>query len=124
MDEALHALLLANAAITARVGQRVYWGEAKQGDPLPAVVLTIISAVDHAHMSGGGYIVYRVQVDCIGADRPGARLLSRDVMAAINRTRNGSIRFIQSDGERETVGDAAGQRAFVVQQDYLITWRA
>lgn len=124
MDEALHALLLANAALTARVGQRVFWGEAKQGEALPAVVLNIISAVDHAHMSGGGYIVYRVQIDCIGVDRPAARLVSRDVTAAINRTRNGSIRFVQSDGERETVGDAAGQRAFVVQQDYLITWRA
>lgn len=48
----VRARLLADAAITAEVGTRVYWGERPQADPLPAIVLTTVSdprpfCIDH-----------------------------------------------------------------------------
>ena len=45
MEEALVAYLLANAGLTAIVGNRINWTTRPQGAAVPAVVLTKVSGV-------------------------------------------------------------------------------
>lgn len=124
MDEALFALLTGSSAVQSIVADRVFWGIAPQGQPLPYVVMNIISATDNPHMQGaGGFWQYRVQIDSYAEDRPTARTLSRAVRGELNGTRNGEIRLILFDAERETYESGAADRPFGFSQDFIITWR-
>lgn len=124
MDEALHALLVADTAISARVGGRVFWGMATQGAALPALVLTIVSGADTPHLTGtDGLWRYRVQVDCYGLDRPSARLLSRDVISLLNGYAGGGFNFIGLDAMREDFEDAAADQPTRFILDFNIIWR-
>ena len=124
MDEALHALLLANTALTARVGQRIYWGEAKQGEALPAVVLNIVGGADQPHLTGtDGLWRYRVQADCYGLDRPTARLVSRDMISLLHGYTGGGFNAIFLDSQREDDDSAAPDRPTRFMLDFNIIWR-
>lgn len=125
MDEAFQALLLADAAIAARVSDRVYWGQAPQGAALPAIVMNIISGADTPHLTGtDGFWRYRVQVDCYGLNRPTARLLSRDVVALLNGYTGGWFNavFLAGTGPDE-IEDAAAGRPSRISLDFNIIWR-
>lgn len=124
MDEAFWALLAGIPAVQAEVADRIYWGVAPQVAMPAYLVLTVVSSVDHPHMQGaGGFWQYRVQVDCIGADRPAARALSRAVRSALNGTVSGEIRLILFDAEREDFEGGASGRPYRFSQDYIVTWR-
>ncbi len=124
MDEAFHALLVADPAIAARLGDRVFWGVAAQGVALPALVLTIVSGADAPHLTGtDGLWRYRVQVDCYGLNRPSALLLSRDVTALLNGYAGGGFNCIFLDATREDFEDAAADRPTRVSLDFTIIWR-
>lgn len=124
MDEALFALLTGSTAITARVGSRVHWGMAPQGTALPALVLNIISGADTPHLTGtDGFWRYRVQIDCYGADRPSARLLSRDVINLLNGHTGGWFNAVFLDTVREDFEDAAADRPTRISLDFNIIWR-
>lgn len=124
MDEALQALLLADAAIAARVSDRVYWGLRPQGFPLPAIVMHVISGADAPHLTGtDGFWRYRVQIDCYGADRPAARRLSRDVINLLNGHTGGWFNAVFLDTVREDFEDAAADRPTRISLDFNIIWR-
>lgn len=124
MDEALHALLLADAAIAARIGARAFWGEARQGAELPALVMQIISGADRPHLTGtDGLWRYRVQIDCYGLDRPAARLLSRDVISLLNGFTGGGFNAIFLDSQREDDDNAAPDRPTRIMLDFNVIWR-
>lgn len=124
MDEALFALINSSAAITARISGRVFWGAAKQGASLPALVLNIVSGRDSAQLQGtDGLWRYRVQVDCYGIDRPSARLLSRDVVALLNGYWGSGFNEIFLDAVREEFESAAVNRPSRVSVDFNIIWR-
>lgn len=124
MDEALHALILADAAVAARIGARLWWGAAKQGEGLPAAVMTVISGADSPHLDGTDALWrYRVQIDCYGADRPAARLLSRDMIALLNGYTGGGFNCVFLDSQREDFEDAAVGRPSRVSLDFNIIWR-
>ena len=124
MDDALFALLTGNAAITARVAGRVYWGLMPQGYALPALVLNVISGADAPHLTGtDGFWRYRVQIDCYAPDRPAARLLSRDVINLLNGHTGGWFNAVFLDTVREQFEDAAAGRPSRISLDFNIIWR-
>lgn len=124
MDEALHALMLADAAITAQIAGKVYWGLAPQGTVAPYVTLHRISAQDHAHMQGaGGLMTYRVQVNAFGGDRPTAATVAATIKARLNGTQSGELRLIRFETERDAYSEAAADGLFGIFQDYIVTWR-
>lgn len=124
MDEALFALLTGDAAIAARVSGRIWWGVAQQGSGLPALVLAVISGADAPRLEGtDGFWRYRVQIDCYGADRPAARLLSRDVIALLNGYTGGGFNAVFLDAVREDFEDAAADRPTRILLDFNIMWR-
>lgn len=124
MDEALQALLIGNAALSARIGGRAFWGTAPQGQALPALVLTIVSAQDAPHLNGtDGLWNYRVQIDCYGIDRPAARLLSRDVIDLLNGYSGGGFNAVFIDTVREDFEEAAVDRPTRISLDFNIIWR-
>jgi len=64
MEEALRARLLAIGGLTAIVGNRIDWDERPQGDPLPGMVLYLISDIPEMKLTGPtGWRDARVQCD-------------------------------------------------------------
>lgn len=124
MDEALFALINSTAAITAFVGSRVFWGVAKQGAALPALVLRVVGGSDDPTLLGrDGLWSYRVQIDCYGLDRPTTRLLGRAVTAALSGYSGGEFNDISQIAEREGFEADAANRPFRMILDFNITWR-
>ena len=128
MQEDFWALLTGSSAVTAICGQRIYWGEAPEGEPLPAIVLHIVSGADTPHLRGtDGLWRCRVQVDCYAVDRPSVVSLHRAVVALLNgySTFAGSgITGCFIDSIREDIDGAASSRASRISTDFNITWRA
>ncbi len=129
MEEALTAVLLASAALTGLVGDRVNWNERAQGSALPAVLLQRVSGVrDYTLGAASGLVRSRVQVDCWGADYLGAKRPARAVIAAVSGL-TGTFSGIEVQGcfvenERDLSEEAAGgTRLHRVSLD-LIIWHS
>ncbi|KQO13279.1 DUF3168 domain-containing protein [Sphingomonas sp. Leaf242] len=74
MEEAFRAHLLATAGIAAIVERRVDWGMRKQGDPVSAIALHVISDIPDLTLAGASHWnVARVQADCWGRTFKAAR---------------------------------------------------
>lgn len=87
MREAFRARLVADPAVAAIVGDRVYWSERPQGSPFPAIVLQVISDGRPQHMKGRQAMrPTRIQVDCMATDsevESGEAIRAKLVEAAI-----------------------------------------
>ncbi len=84
MNQALRSRLLEDTAVKALVKTRVDWGVRKQGDPYPAICLTVIS--DPRPQDYKGFVAKRetrVQIDCYAETRATAAALSEAVIAVI-----------------------------------------
>lgn len=82
MEAALRTRLLADADITARVSERIDWTLARQGQPLPSIVLTMVSDPRPQNFSGFEAMRQsRVQVD-VRAETALAALQLRDLVIA------------------------------------------
>ncbi len=80
MEEALRTVLLGTAPLTSHVERRIGWGLRSQGDPLPAVTLTLISSVAGLMMTGSsGWTRARVQADVWGRTYKDARDAAREI---------------------------------------------
>jgi hypothetical protein len=110
MEAALIARLLATAGVTALVSTRINWKRRPQAEPLPAIVLHVVSRIpDVTHGGRSGLIVSRVQVDCWGATFGSAKAVARAVENALTAQTftQGSVRFdaILIDSERDDTTD-------------------
>lgn len=126
MEQALRAYLLADTAIAAVIGTRIYWSQRPQGAALPCIVLNVISSVPTYEYTGGAPIVdARVQVDVYGPDYGAVKSLARLAV-----TRLGGKRVVQSGvnmrffklNERDDRGEAetAGTAVFRISTDYQV----
>lgn len=77
MQQVLANLLLAHAPLQALVGNRIQWDEMGQGQPLPFVVMYVVSGVtDYTYAGPSGYVETRVQFDCRGTTAAEARAVA------------------------------------------------
>lgn len=106
MDELLRARLTSQIA-----GVSVDWGMTAQGIAPPRIVLYRISGGDDYTMTGRtGYTRTRVQMDCYAASVGAAKLLGRQVKAALSGYRSGAIlgAFLQNERDLTPDTDGAG----------------
>lgn len=108
MEEALRALLLADAALAGLVETRVSWGRRPQSQSeLPAIVLQTVSA-RREYVFGGpvNLVPVRVQADIYGATFGTSKLAARALVDLVSgfRGAQGDTLFqgIFVDGERDT----------------------
>lgn len=126
MEEELRALLRATTAITDLCGQRVDWGARAQRDPLPAIVLNVISGAEGFHMNGrDGLFKGRVQVDCYGETYADAKALGRAVRDLLHTYRGGGFELITEISRRDhhEGGTNEATRAFRDGADFNVSWR-
>lgn len=104
MDELLRARLLATVA-----GVPADWGMTAQGVSPPRLVLYRISGGDDYTYAGRtGYTQTRVQIDCYAAGVGAAKLLARQVKAALSGYRLGTILGVFLQNERDLSPDIEG----------------
>lgn len=84
MEEALIAYLLADAGVTAVVGDRVTPGQRQQGGDLPAAVVHLIGADTQYDDAGTtGLVSSLIQVDCWGDTYAAAKQAARAIKTAL-----------------------------------------
>ena len=92
MEEALTARLLGAPALTALVAQRITWGERIKKEPLPAIVLTMVSpGRNYLHNGADPTGNPRIQFDCYANNSSEAKAVAhslRDVLE-IKTTQSG-----------------------------------
>lgn len=102
MEEALRALLLGATAVTSKAGQRVDWGLRPQGQPMPAIALTVINDGAESHsLDGAGVSQALVQVDCYGATYGAAKTLARAVRVLLDGKTTAAFQGIFLNGARD-----------------------
>lgn len=118
MEEAITALLASVA------NGRRYWTRAPQGEAVPYIVLSRISGTpSYTYKGRAGHTSSRVQATCYGGTALDAKMLSRNVIAALDGYRGGMIQgiFVDSDGRDLTAPDAGRAAAlFAVAVDFII----
>lgn len=103
LETAVLLRLSNSAAIADIVGDKIYWDLRNQGDPYPAIVLTLISDPIPQDLNGNiNFRPSRVQVDCYATDQPTNEVLKKAVIAALTPS--------------AIVDDVQFQRAFILNQ--------
>lgn len=123
MEEAFRALLLASSGVTALVSGRVNWGTHPQGQPLPGVVLNVISDTNgHLINAPETLTLARVQVDCWAPTYASAKALGRAARAALDGHRGGKFLGVFLAGARDgrEGGTNEADRPFRVSLDFLV----
>lgn len=88
MEEALIAILLADADVAAQVGTNVHFNARPQGVRGAAITLQRISALHDYHSQGpSGFVSSRVQMDTWSTTYKGAKLASRAAIKALSGIR-------------------------------------
>lgn len=89
MEEVLRAKLLATAALTTIVQQRVDWNARPQGDDLPAVSLELISSLPQITMDGpAAWTRARVQIDVWARTHKSSRDIANIIATALHGFRD------------------------------------
>src|SRR5690625_1103944 len=113
MEEAVIRHLLADAALAAIAGDRVFPGRLPQGIALPGVVLQTINSMPHYADEGEiRYVESRVQLDCWASTYGASKQLARAVKSSLSPvdlapgapvfTAPGiEFQFIELNGERD-----------------------
>ena len=128
MRKALRAKMLANSALAAIVGTRVYNMDTRpQGGALPAVTIRQINgARQYTHDGVGGLVAARVEVNCYGASGADASSLATAARRAIEGngfTLDGeTVHSVMLQGEQDFTGEAeaAGVRVYRVALDFEV----
>lgn len=130
MEEALIARLLAFAGLSALVDDRVWPIERPEGTSLPALTLQVVSPQrTYTHDGASGFYGPRVQFDSWGETYAAAKLVARQVTAALEVTdvEIAGVRFDAAflDAERDMGLDdiPGGDKAFRVSQDFFVWWQ-
>ena len=127
MEEQLRAALLASSGVTALApAPRINWGTHPQGEPLPALVLNVISDAEGLTMQGpDGLSEGRVQIDAYAMTYGEAKTLSRAVRSVLHGYRGGGFRLVQHVATRDSRegGTNEAERPFRVSMDFTTHWR-
>jgi hypothetical protein len=128
MQQAIITRLLADTAVSARVGTRIYPLQRDQGAALPALVVTKISGADDYTMAGpSGLREARVQVDCYSDQTLGAaahwalanavRVAMGGLSATVGATR---LQGVFLDSERDLVEPDEARPLFRTSLDFIV----
>jgi hypothetical protein len=115
------------ALVAGAVAAPVNWVVHPQGQPLPGVVLTVVSASEGMTMQGpDGLSAARVQVDCYAPTYTQAKTTSRAIVAALNGYQGGGFRLVEHVATRDgrEGGTNEAERPFRVSLDFMAHWRA
>jgi hypothetical protein len=127
MKAALRSLLMQTTGVWALAGSRINWVAHPQGEPLPGVVLTLVSDVETLTLDGpAGLSARRVQVDCYADTAKIAGDLADAIRTRLSGYRGGSFRlieFVTASDTREGSSNEA-TRPFRVRMDFIAHWRA
>jgi len=110
MEAALTSLLLADAGLTALVGDRVHWLRLPQEvDVKPYINLQRVSgARDYTMAGASGYAMGRVQADVWGLTYGSVKATAQALLAALSGYRGPTIQGVFVESERDDTGDDAG----------------
>ncbi|WP_370286955.1 DUF3168 domain-containing protein [Pseudooceanicola nanhaiensis] len=125
MEQAFRDILTGDAAVAALATGGVNWGAHPQGQPLPAVVLFLVSGAGGHTLDGPNRLFEgRVQIDCYAQDYGTAKRLSRAVIAALDGHAGGVFQRIfwaSSRDLRDATYSEAAERPFRMSLDFLVT---
>lgn len=123
------AALLADGPLAALVGRRISWSLRPQGEPVPALVLTVVSRRRDALMTEPGRLNdYRIQVDAYAGGYARAKAVARVALAAFGALTapfQGAFLLTERDLPDLSAGPQAGvaRTLFRASQDIEIWWR-
>lgn len=129
MEEALSDHLLAQAGLTALVGNRITWARRPQGSASPAIVLHVIDRLPQYTMAGPSDATsQRIQTDIWADSFADAKAVARQLTAALSGAHPtvGDVEFLGSfkEGERDSFEQGAGDEAlYRVGMDFIIWTR-
>jgi hypothetical protein len=105
---ALRDRLVSDAAVSAVVSTRIYWGPVPQGASLPYVRLHIISDPRPEHLKGyQGARRTRVQASCFASSFGDAKQLGTKIVQALDdpwASTSGKVGRVKCEGPREGQG--------------------
>ncbi|MGG7518839.1 tail completion protein gp17 [Allorhizobium undicola] len=130
MEEAVTALLLADARLAALIGNRVHWGRVPQGAARPYLILQLISGVpDYASAGRTGLEQSRLQLDAYAESVAVAKAISVAASDALEKARGtyDGVRLQGAfiDGRRDSQPDSTSGAAPVFRRSTdLIIWHS
>lgn len=102
MEEALRALMKADAGIVAAAGGKVEWGAQPQTAVAPYITLHRISGSRELTLTSvAGCDEIRVQAECWGPTYLAAKTAARAVVALLNGYRSATFRRVKIDTEAD-----------------------
>ena len=134
IGKALRAKMIATAAITAVISERVYPRKLPQAATLPAAVYHVISGSDETDLGGlTGLVHARIQIDAVASTRLVANSLAvtiRDALAAQDVTPGTwgtvAVRACTSAAadryDSQPLGDGSDDDQHITMRDYLISY--
>lgn len=125
MEREIRALLVANAEIAVLCGGRVDYGAQQRGEPLPAIILNIVSDRTRYSLDGAsGLAEARLQVDCYAESYSEAKGLSHAALAVLSGHRGGLLEGVFHAGSRDMRDtDAVGEAAYRVSMDFHVHYQ-
>lgn len=127
MQLVLANLLLSHAPLAALISNRAHWDEMPQGQPLPNIVMFVVSGVTNYTMKGPKPpFMARIQFDCRG----GSAAQARGVAEALETKLSGFSGVFQGfdfqgcfeQSQRTGSGKDGALKWFYDSRDYTIHW--
>lgn len=123
MEEDFRSLLMADIAISNLVSNRVNYTTHPQGQPLPGLVLNVVSDAEEYTLQGPtGVSQARIQVDCYADTYGAAKLLSRAVRSLLSGYMGGAFQGVFHVGTRDgrEGGSNEAERPYRVSLDFMV----
>lgn len=123
MEEDFRALLLNGSGVSSYVDSRVNYVAHPQGQPLPAIVLNVVSDAETYTLDGpNGVSEGRIQLDCYAHSYSEVKLLSREVRSLLSGYRGGSFQGVFHVGTRDgrEGGTNEADRPYRVSMDFMV----
>lgn len=123
MEEQFRAVLLADSGVSSLAGSRVNYTTHPQGQPLPGVVLNVVSDAEEYTLQGTtGVSEARIQADCYADTYGAAKGLSRAVRALLSGYTGGSFQGVFHVGTRDgrEGGSNEAERPYRVSMDFMV----
>jgi len=84
IEPAFRLILKAAPAVAPLVSERIYFVVAAQNERRPRLVLTLVSSQSgHTFQGRGGYVIGRMQIDCLAPTYPEAKALAKAAKDAL-----------------------------------------